>query len=245
MRESLARILSAAGFRIVASRSTVHELLGDSIALHRSNLLIIDVGDEPNVALEQIGLFKERHPTGRIAVIAHHYQLIDMISAFRAGANVHFGEVVTSDALIMALELVMLGDTILPPELLSFVNNPEDDRGSPLATLNHDGTWEVSRPTGMDDVPRLSYRETCVLRFLVEGASNKVIGRNIEAAEATVKVHVKAILRKIRARNRTQAAVWAMNNGSLIWTPQSLGHETPILLRASADTDDSASAVKR
>jgi two-component system nitrate/nitrite response regulator NarL len=67
----------------------------------------------------------------------------------------------------------------------------------------------------MDDVPRLSYREACVLRFLVEGASNKVIGRNIEVAEATVKVHVKAILRKIRARNRTQAAVWAMNNGSL------------------------------
>jgi two-component system nitrate/nitrite response regulator NarL len=52
--------------------------------------------------------------------------------------------------------------------------------------------------------------------LLIEGASNKAIGRKINAAEGTVKVHVKAILRKIRARNRTQAAIWAMNNGSLI-----------------------------
>jgi two-component system nitrate/nitrite response regulator NarL len=50
---------------------------------------------------------------------------------------------------------------------------------------------------------------------LIEGDSNKSIARKIDIAEATVKVHVKAILRKIRVQNRTQAAIWGMKNGSL------------------------------
>jgi two-component system nitrate/nitrite response regulator NarL len=52
---------------------------------------------------------------------------------------------------------------------------------------------------------------------MVDGDSNKVIARKIDITEATVKVHVKAILRKIRVHNRTQAAIWAMNNGVSLW----------------------------
>jgi two-component system nitrate/nitrite response regulator NarL len=63
--------------------------------------------------------------------------------------------------------------------------------------------------------PRLSVRERSILSCLIEGDSNKVIARKIDIAEATVKVHVKAILRKIRVHNRTQAAIWAMSNASL------------------------------
>jgi two-component system nitrate/nitrite response regulator NarL len=51
------------------------------------------------------------------------------------------------------------------------------------------------------------------LNRLIEGDSNKVIARKIDIAEATVKVHIKAILRKIHVQNRTQAAIWAMSNG--------------------------------
>jgi two-component system nitrate/nitrite response regulator NarL len=46
----------------------------------------------------------------------------------------------------------------------------------------------------------------------MQGASNKVIARNLVITESTVKVHMKAILRKLRLRNRTQAAMWARNN---------------------------------
>ena len=52
-----------------------------------------------------------------------------------------------------------------------------------------------------------------ILRCIIEGDSNKCIARKIDVTEATVKVHVKAILRKIRVQNRTQAAVWGINNG--------------------------------
>ena len=64
--------------------------------------------------------------------------------------------------------------------------------------------------------PQLSSREESVLRCLIKGDSNKRIARKMDIAEATVKVHVKAILRKIRVQNRTQAAIWGMNNGSVI-----------------------------
>jgi two-component system nitrate/nitrite response regulator NarL len=53
-----------------------------------------------------------------------------------------------------------------------------------------------------------------ILEGLMLGESNKVIARKLEIAEATVKVHVKAILRKVRVRNRTQAAMWAMQNAA-------------------------------
>jgi two-component system nitrate/nitrite response regulator NarL len=43
----------------------------------------------------------------------------------------------------------------------------------------------------------------------MQGSPNKIIARKLDVAEATVKVHVKAILRKTGAANRTQAAVWA------------------------------------
>jgi two-component system nitrate/nitrite response regulator NarL len=66
----------------------------------------------------------------------------------------------------------------------------------------------------VDEVsPRgLSARETVILRCLMQGDSNKLIARRFDITEATVKVHVKAILRKIHAKNRTQAAIWAASN---------------------------------
>jgi Bacterial regulatory proteins, luxR family len=50
-----------------------------------------------------------------------------------------------------------------------------------------------------------------------EGASNKIIARKLVITESTVKVHMKAILRKLRLQNRTQAAIWARTNlGTLL-----------------------------
>ena len=56
---------------------------------------------------------------------------------------------------------------------------------------------------------KFSTREIEILDCLTRGEANKFIARRFAIAEATVKVHVKAILRKIRAKNRTQAAIWA------------------------------------
>ena len=66
-------------------------------------------------------------------------------------------------------------------------------------------------------VLKLSPRERAILQSIMSGDPNKVIARKLDVAEATVKVHVKAILRKIGAANRAQAAMWAaghLGNGS-------------------------------
>ena len=64
---------------------------------------------------------------------------------------------------------------------------------------------------------QLSAREKVVLRCIIGGCSNKAIARKIAISEATVKVHVKSILRKIRVHSRTQAAIWGMNCGLSVW----------------------------
>jgi two-component system nitrate/nitrite response regulator NarL len=69
-----------------------------------------------------------------------------------------------------------------------------------------DGAGRGERMLGLSD------RENQILKALAQGQSNKVIARACTVTEATVKVHVKAILRKIRVANRTQAAVWALQN---------------------------------
>lgn len=69
-----------------------------------------------------------------------------------------------------------------------------------------------SSPT-FRNFPKLSEREAQILDGLVKGHANKVIARTWDIAEATVKVHMKSILRKIHVGNRTQAAIWALENG--------------------------------
>ena len=56
-------------------------------------------------------------------------------------------------------------------------------------------------------------REHEILQALVTGSSNKMIANRLGITEATVKIHLKTLLRKIDVNNRTQAAIWAVNNG--------------------------------
>ena len=81
---------------------------------------------------------------------------------------------------------------------------------------HEDTTEDAWRSNGGNEIRRLTDRERCIIPYLIEGDSNKIIGRKIGIAETTVKVHVKAILRKIRVRNRTRAAIWAMNQSLYI-----------------------------
>ena len=213
LREGLAKILRAANFRILASVSSADDLRPSKAKLHLPLYLIVHTGDDFDIALEQIALFRNRHADARIAIVADHYRLNELTSAFRAGANGYFVNVITRDRFIRSLELVMMGETIFPQAFLSFLidaNRPHLVEASatvrnlePILVATEDAT-----------APLLSPQEKVILRCLIEGDSNKDIARKIDITEATVKVHVKAILRKIRVQNRTQAAVWGINNGS-------------------------------
>jgi DNA-binding NarL/FixJ family response regulator len=211
LREGLVRILRSAHFHILNSTVSLDESIMETLAQHESVLLIIGSGVDPDSATRQIELFRKGQRTGRVVVLADHYDASDVISAFRAGASAYLVQVTTSDALIKSLELVMLGETIMPRDIVSTIL----DRG--YETIPQEITTNVEALTeaALDHAPHLSVQEKRILRFLVEGFSNKAIARTIDIAEATVKVHIKAILRKARVKNRTQAAVWAMNRGDL------------------------------
>lgn len=88
------------------------------------------------------------------------------------------------------------------------------------AGMNGHGSLRVSGPKSdgggyapSRQLPRLSGREAQILDGLVRGQTNKVIARACDITEATVKVHMKSILRKIQVANRTQAAIWALEHG--------------------------------
>ena len=214
IREGIARILSAANFRTLASVSCVDDLSPNKLQSHPSLVLIVHSGDDFESAVEQIELLRERHPKARIAVVADHYRLDEMVSAFRAGASGYFIDVMTCDVFVKSIELVMMGETIFPPAFMSSILDSEGDHFAKAEPRN--GNDRAIAFTTDRITQQLSPREKSIMQCLIAGDSNKSIARKIDIAEATVKVHVKAILRKIRVQNRTQAAIWGMNNGSLV-----------------------------
>jgi DNA-binding NarL/FixJ family response regulator len=101
---------------------------------------------------------------------------------------------------------VILGETFVPAALALKVLTGVFDRHESRQNMT-----PVLTPAS-DTAARahnLSSREVEILRHLMEGESNKVMASRLYIAEATIKVHVKTILRKLRANNRTQAAMWA------------------------------------
>ena len=96
----------------------------------------------------------------------------------------------------------MLGEAVFPRSIADLLisSGIEEASLAPSASLPALGN-------------ELSKREIEILRCLLGGQSNKAIARNLSITELTVKMHFKNVMRKIRAQNRTQAAVWAIQHG--------------------------------
>jgi two-component system nitrate/nitrite response regulator NarL len=217
----LTRILNSENFQVIASISNADDLLSDDalqkVLASQALFLIVHSGDDFGSTVEQIDSFKRHHADARVAVVADHYRLSDLVAAFRAGATGYFIDVMNCDAFIKSIELVMMGGAVFPPAFLTSALDAEkrevevDDAPAPS-----DDDCAIAMA---DDrlAQQLSPREVSIVHCLIEGDSNKCIARKIKIAEATVKVHIKAILRKIRVQNRTQAAIWGLNHRSAVW----------------------------
>lgn len=263
-------MLESCGFHILASAATLDRT--GSLPRRALSLLVIDTGDDSDSAIGQIEYFRKYNASARIVVLGHRNHMEEMVSAYRAGANAYFVKIPNPDAIIKSLDLVLDGLTIVPPEFFSErpAHNNGAQHSAPMCgtdTLVHpfegDGEEIDQDPADEDRVapmsrevqtnptaltrtgsaPRLSARQKLILDCLLDGASNKAIARRMAIAEATVKVHVKAILRKIRVSNRTQAAVWAMNHGQLVTAKKELAGVTlpipdaPPIAVSKASTD--------
>jgi two-component system nitrate/nitrite response regulator NarL len=168
------------------------------------DLFIVDGSPSSQELLTSIKLLKVQHPNAKIVVVADNFDIDFVRLGIDTGADGFCLTTSDREVLIKLLELVMTGEKIVPGALvLSMLSemtpNAKPDQDSPTAVpLQYDA-----------GIHRLSPREAEILRSLMRGEPNKVIARKLDVAEATIKVHVKAILRKVGAANRTQAALWA------------------------------------
>lgn len=217
LRESLSKFLHESAFKIAGLASSFEGLATETLPQDSASLLIIDACDHPGEACSQIERFSQDFPKGRSVVLANHCAPSDIVRVLRSGAHGYFATIATCEDFIKSLELVMSGQTVVPSDGLNSVLVREASQPCEQPLRQDNAPLENRRPIGAEDIPQFSPRELFILRGLTEGSSNKVIAREYDIAEGTVKVHVKAILRKIKVQNRTQAAIWALNNRSQIW----------------------------
>jgi two-component system, NarL family, nitrate/nitrite response regulator NarL len=167
-------------------------------------LCLIEANQDAKQVFKVVRQAKECFPKARVVALADQLDLRRVRLVLDAGVEGFCLTGAGREVLIKSLELVMLGETILPTVALHAVldrlaQSPQS------ATLGSAATPNSNDPKGQ----KLSNREMEVLDCLRDGSSNKDIARKLDVAEATIKVHVKAVLRKIGASNRTQAAIWA------------------------------------
>ena len=200
-RDDLVRILDAHGYAVLDSHETLAQVdPGCEPAL----VLLSDFG-AAQVAEGTIGLLRTMFPQARIVALTDMRDPATFRDALERGAQACLDHVTGSAALIKALNVVMGGNIVLPMDAVPY--------------LGGDGARAVRIPVpaaqaGLPAGARaLSNREIEILGCLADGQSNKLIARRFAIAEATVKIHVKGILRKINVQNRTQAAIWVLKHG--------------------------------
>jgi two-component system nitrate/nitrite response regulator NarL len=168
-------------------------------------LVIIEASQNTGRVLEVIRQIREQSPEARIVALADQFDLGFVRTALEAAVNGFCLTASGPKVLINSLELVMLGESILPFEVVRSLMERALQAGNQPVQGDCVAESKLSDLTAC----KLSAREAEILGCLTKGEPNKVIARRLDITEATIKVHVKAILRKIGATNRTQAAMWA------------------------------------
>ena len=194
MRAGLKAQLDGKGFAIVAEGGSLSEVFAKS-ASGLPHLVVVDM----DLGLPVLADVKASQPDARIVVLAEHAELSHLVDAFGAGADGYLLKSISTDALVESLRLVALGEKVFPGIVTNYL--------SMLGASN--GGAERTRA---GEVP-LSQRELDIIRHLADGHSNKTIANELSITEATVKVHLKTVLRKIGVVNRTQVAIWAVQHG--------------------------------
>lgn len=204
--EGLGRILVGTPFQIArafrASETLPHDLSSEQA------LLFIIGGRDPAEVAKSVVAVAGRFKHARIVVIGERIDGAGVILALEGGAHGYLRDSMSSEALVKSLELVMMDETVLPTEFVRRLPTH-------LAPIQDSAAADAGETDFREGAhPSLSDRELSILKKLASGSSNKVIANDLSITEATVKVHVKSILRKIHAKNRTQAAIWAVTNRS-------------------------------
>ncbi|MDQ6766625.1 MAG: response regulator transcription factor [Candidatus Eremiobacteraeota bacterium] len=195
-RAGLRRALIDAGFEVVGEADD--GLRGwAEIERRAPDVAVIDLGLPGIDGVELTMRIRSRHPQTRVVILTMHDLETEVLAALAAGADAYCVKSGDPNNLITAVRTVAEGGAFFDPAVAHVV-------------LRKVGNASAFKHKG--DTP-LTPRETEILRLIADGVGNAEIGQRLALGLGTVKGHIRGILEKLSAADRTQAAVVALRRG--------------------------------
>ena len=200
-------------FTVSAEAGDVGEALR-CLQRERPDVILLD-NHLPGVrGVDAIPALKEAAPTARVLMLTVSENENDLAAALQAGADGYLLKTVESDQLADTIVKVVEGESVISPEMLTKLVSVFRSRPATApvgAPASAPAPLEPPREAA-PSADLLSPREREILLLIARGDSNKLIARELDIAETTVKIHVQHILRKLGLSSRVQAAVYATNH---------------------------------
>lgn len=197
-REAVARDLGDAGFEVVATAANGTEAVNRARAA-RPDVLVLDLQIPAPDGVAVTATLVPDFPDLRVLILSASGEQDDVLEAVKAGATGYLVKSASREELVDAVSRVARGDTVFTPGLAGLVLG-EYRRLS-------------DAPAARDDTPRLTARETEVLRLVAKGLSYKQIAERLVLSHRTVQNHVQNTLRKLQMHNRVQLVRYAIEQG--------------------------------
>ncbi|HYA36891.1 MAG TPA: response regulator [Candidatus Methylomirabilis sp.] len=200
VRKGLEELLRSRGVDVVASVGTGDEGIKQALAL-TPDITLLDVKMPGMSGIETLEKLRASGVTTPILMLTMSRDDSDLRAALRGGAEGYLLKDMNPEDLVPALEAALRGDNVVAKEMVGT-----------LARIVQGQTNEPPRRS-VAPLSELTPREMEILSHVAEGQSNKMIARALNITDGTVKLHVKAILRKLGVHSRVEAAVIAVEHG--------------------------------
>jgi len=202
IREALRHVLATfdAEINLIEAQNFAEGLIA---AVDHANLdlILLDLGLPDVDGIDALAELRRRYPAVPTVVLSASEHPAIVMRAIETGAMGFIPKTASPHLLLNALRLVLSGGVYLPLEVLRQHQGTPEPALRLAAEAGDDGKMLTPRELG------LTTRQADVLALMVQGKSNKLIGRALDLAEGTVKVHVTAILKTLNVTNRTQAVI--------------------------------------
>ena len=171
---------------------------GLALALEtQPDLILLDLNMKGLDGIETLKAIKETDIDARVVMLTVSDHEEDVVAALRAGADGYLLKDMEPEDTLDYLRQAAAGKMVISDRLTELLAH----------ALRH----EASQPSDLLQAG-LTAREEQILKLIARGLSNKMIARELDITEGTVKVHVKHMLKKLNLRSRVEVAVWAVNN---------------------------------
>lgn len=162
-------------------------------------LVLLDLGLPDRDGIDLLVELSQHCPTTSVVVLSAQLDRDRVMKALDLGALGFIPKSAKREVMLSAFNLIFSGGVYVPPEILDRRQPPVEPQSKPA---------QPKRRVSAADLG-LTERQMEVLTLMMQGKSNKAICRTLNLAEATVKLHVSAILRALKAANRTEAVIAA------------------------------------